>query len=1485
MHLGRSIMIRFFTILALFCQSILFCNPAVTEELPSKMEEVSAEETPSRLITHVAVVLDATASMGARDKGVPSIQLGQWVVSDLLDLVPAEIPFDFFVIKDNSVSVLHGKNADGQDIGPVELQPADKSEVRGRLMQLQPSGKGELKDAFTTLLRRLETGDAPLVVVITDGYDCNPKAGAVAAASELLKKCPRTEFSMVAIRPDQLIAPDLESVAAAAGGNFTAIRSRASIQAELSQVTQACDRVRTVRANKAEQTKEELARVRMQVIGLNASLKSSGQDIAKLQESLSSRERELKDESEKHQATAMRLQQSQRDFNDLDEKHTQLTKDFQRESAANKKLNEEVQNLRLRETELTGELNDAHETETRLNDQIRKFQRSENESGEKLQVIINERDKYLSEMWQAKVQLEATQAKLQVSEEKWAFFDLPSGATGFGTGLLTLIAWWLTGWTGTKGSLSEILGLVKENANEKSILSRLQSMQEETSKSLDDLSVAVSTKHDELANETASHRKQIDNVIKLVEDSTRVQEKTATQSLTTMSGILSDLEKAVARDTAAAQQKLTELLTQRSDVLQTKSEGIKNQVAELRLENSKGLSDLRHDLQEDAHGLSDAIRSLQENVKCFEDKSLLALSDLSGQLSNSERQLLEQLRSATEECEKTTREQLEKLLQALARQAEQLDAKQTQRCQTEAEAIRTLIAAISPEIQELHCKLKEHFSELSDSINSVQIAISNDSKTLSETERQHLREQLGELASKLSGTESNLLDKIRTTSDACRHLTTAQVEKLQQTLSSHADQLDSQQAERSASEAQETRKAVDAIPPEIQELHCKLRDYFNELEKTVNAAQTASVDAARQLSESDRTHLKEQLSVLGEQLARSEFDVLDTISSASEACKDAIDDQIGSLQQTLGHLLEQLDTKQTHRSQTDTQTIRSAIENIAPQLTKLHGKLKDRFSTLEQKVADAKAASEQTFREETRANREDLRIKLKDLSKEVQTCIAAMQCELKKAGESTTAALRSDLDGLKNAGDRIDGILADLQTNLPREVAETQNQVTSLENQFTAASRDLQSLVARLEQVDVRSRKIHQKLSDFRASASRDLSTLRADIQRDAREMERQLLQVKENLHCFDERNTRAVAGLQNDVRVLRDDVLHTIQAACDDALNGIVVHMNAAEESVNAQLNELDMRLELRGNKYAQEVREQLLQLSAQLKDCCAEQRSQLIALKELVGNASQASEDLLVSMSEENRESLAQAVNSLSESLAQNCESLAADLEKIHRSCFDVLSDNLAELDDGQAELKQILEQLLDSLPQDVSSVRQDIGTLIEKLTHCCEDLGDVGPRLSSVEDNVKALEESIAEAVEQASIRDSQLLDSISSGNKQSQRAHAGNLQRLLDAIERQLDGVYDKLSSEAKQQLEQLRELCSKDSKEPDEPGIQPIESLIPPSNRIGKETVKDLKELGFVFVEEVANLVEGTELYASVEEELGRARLEKCIEAAQALLDE
>lgn len=282
---------------------------------PTPVKDVARQP---QTITDVIIVIDSTSSMRFQCERQLRMHIAQWAVFDVIDVVPEGIPA--------AVVALQG---DAFEVRPLKVFNGDeRSQLRHAVMRLKPTGQGELKDCFDKIDYLLEDSAVPLVVMVTDGWDCHPGEAHGSVAALQRRFGDNWHFQLIATCTASPTISQLRSLAEAGAGNFYPVTSSGELSSALSRVREVCDAIREERRSVFAQYIRELAACGTRESTLNV-------QIHRLQEQLSHIRQDLRRCTEERDVAVEQLSDARRINDGLRKEITELKRQL---AAANSRI-------------------------------------------------------------------------------------------------------------------------------------------------------------------------------------------------------------------------------------------------------------------------------------------------------------------------------------------------------------------------------------------------------------------------------------------------------------------------------------------------------------------------------------------------------------------------------------------------------------------------------------------------------------------------------------------------------------------------------------------------------------------------------------------------------------------------------------------------------------------------------------------------------------------------------------------------------------------------------------------------------------------------------------------------------------------------------------------------------------------------------------------------------------------------------------------
>lgn len=229
--------------------------PTATPVLASSVAAASGSASP--VVTDVIMLIDATHSMAWPSGRERRIAIAQWSALDIADGVPENIPAAFVALHDEATALRQ----------LLPLTSDGRGHLRRTVMRLVPAGEGGI-DKLLLEARRLlanKPDAVPLIVLATDGVDCDPY-GHGAPIRELARSYgDRLYFQVIGVGDNQVISHKLRELANHGGSNgeYSSVKSHAELPTALSRCRQLFEQIGAERAARAKRQSVDLAHCRM----------------------------------------------------------------------------------------------------------------------------------------------------------------------------------------------------------------------------------------------------------------------------------------------------------------------------------------------------------------------------------------------------------------------------------------------------------------------------------------------------------------------------------------------------------------------------------------------------------------------------------------------------------------------------------------------------------------------------------------------------------------------------------------------------------------------------------------------------------------------------------------------------------------------------------------------------------------------------------------------------------------------------------------------------------------------------------------------------------------------------------------------------------------------------------------------------------------------------------------------------------------------
>jgi hypothetical protein len=293
------------------------------------------------VVSDVVIVVDLTSSMSELCVSPAGkerrLAIAAWTLYDILDSIPAGFPTTIISLQ-NSASKL---------LPPSELSASIKADLRRNVVQQSSRGTATLGAGLDVVEAYFHDKPHanPVVVLITDGQDCDPYR-----AQENVKRLydayhGRLEFAVIGISSFKEKDAKLEALASVGHGNYSAIDSSKELTAALSRLRQQFEAVRERGLADFKCCRDELTASRAHSRGLQHDLdlaRRESQDVEKKltisqeqlvvrdgelqrsKEELKIRDGEIKQSQEKIVALETRLEEHSKQYLKLEENLTKM---------------------------------------------------------------------------------------------------------------------------------------------------------------------------------------------------------------------------------------------------------------------------------------------------------------------------------------------------------------------------------------------------------------------------------------------------------------------------------------------------------------------------------------------------------------------------------------------------------------------------------------------------------------------------------------------------------------------------------------------------------------------------------------------------------------------------------------------------------------------------------------------------------------------------------------------------------------------------------------------------------------------------------------------------------------------------------------------------------------------------------------------------------------------------------------------------------
>jgi len=317
---------------------------------------VQPRPTP-QTITDVVVLVDSTVSMSWYSGSETRLSIAQWLSLDVADLVPDRIPAAFVSLFDEASEM--------RQLAPFVGN--ERSQLRLAVMRLHPKGDGKLDKLLNEASRLLSHRPhaVPLIVLVTDGVDCDPFSHGVSIRALHKEFGDRLHFQVVGICDNTTISAKLRDLANQAGnsGDFTSVKTYSELPSALTKTRSLIEAVWKQRDAETKWCAESLRccfREMKSLTAQNEELTAKIDELNRQVQDLTTSNRDLIEEN-----NGLKKENAQ-----FGEKIQSLNQEVRRLTAQVKKLTEQNVQLNLQVTSLTDEVNGLKKDNSRLIDKV-----------------------------------------------------------------------------------------------------------------------------------------------------------------------------------------------------------------------------------------------------------------------------------------------------------------------------------------------------------------------------------------------------------------------------------------------------------------------------------------------------------------------------------------------------------------------------------------------------------------------------------------------------------------------------------------------------------------------------------------------------------------------------------------------------------------------------------------------------------------------------------------------------------------------------------------------------------------------------------------------------------------------------------------------------------------------------------------------------------------------------------------------------------
>ncbi|WP_428308067.1 hypothetical protein [Lacipirellula sp.] len=231
-------------------------------------------------ITDVVMLIDATQTMAWPSGRERRMAIAQWAALDIADGVPENIPAAFVALHDEATALRQ----------LLPLTTDGRGHLRRTVMRLVPAGEGKL-DKLLVEARRLlasKPDAVPLIVLATDGVDCDPFSHGAPIRDLAQAYGDRLYFQVIGVGDNHIISAKLRDLANQGGrhGEYSSVKSHAELPTALSRCRQLFEQITLDRAARAKQQATALDHCRTDRVSLEKQLEELTLANGKLNEQL-----------------------------------------------------------------------------------------------------------------------------------------------------------------------------------------------------------------------------------------------------------------------------------------------------------------------------------------------------------------------------------------------------------------------------------------------------------------------------------------------------------------------------------------------------------------------------------------------------------------------------------------------------------------------------------------------------------------------------------------------------------------------------------------------------------------------------------------------------------------------------------------------------------------------------------------------------------------------------------------------------------------------------------------------------------------------------------------------------------------------------------------------------------------------------------------------------------------------------------------------